>query len=438
MIELTPAQIAEEEKDYASLNPLQKEFFNMALRGENLFITGSAGVGKSYLVSKIIAALNRRKRRTIVTATTGVAARNLNGFTLHHQFHLSIVDGTVKVDNEWLGDVDCLVTDEISMLNFYLLNTIGNEIKNFNPRLQIIFIGDFFQLPPVATKEDLKILDNRGYSTSISLDKFHCFHSHTWVDFNLKTCTLTQAMRQDDQAFSTALFNLSRNTLTPEDMQYLAKTQYNTPDPEAVILACKNKTVDDINKKELAKLSGEEKTYKALYWGEYDKDVPKYITLKVGAKVMITINNTTEGYCNGDIGYVQSMRTTEITVKLKDGSIVMVPIFDFKTQIFENGEVETIGGIKQLPVKLAWAMTVHKSQGQTFEKVTFLYDSGFFEGAPVNRTLLYVGLSRAKNIDNVYLRIKGNLPKFCNQDILDFYEGKFETYFNKYDSVIAF
>ena len=140
----------------------------------------------------------------------------------------------------------------------------------------------------------------------------------------------------------------------------------------------------------------------------------------------------------GDMGNITEMNITGVRVKLDNGEVVDVPQYDFKTQIFEDGETQTIGGIKQLPLKLAWAITVHKSQGQTFDKVNFLYDKGFFDGANENRTLLYVGLSRARKIENLYLRIKGNLPRFNNEAIVDFYNGKYKTYTSRFDGMIGF
>jgi ATP-dependent exoDNAse (exonuclease V) alpha subunit len=206
----------------------------------------------------------------------------------------------------------------------------------------------------------------------------------------------------------------------------------------AIILACTNKVVNAINSQELDKIDSPEKVYKALYWGEYDKEIPKMLKLKIGARVMLTINNPTDGYCNGDMGNITEMNITGVRVKLDSGEIVDVPQYDFKTQIFEDGETQTIGGIKQLPLKLAWAITVHKSQGQTFDKVNFLYDKGFFDGANENRTLLYVGLSRARKIENLYLRIKGNLPRFNNEAIVDFYNGNYKTYTSRFDGMVGF
>ena len=438
MIELTEKDRLEEQEDYNALNEKQKQFFDMAMSGKNMFITGPAGTGKTFLVNRIIKAFERRGKTSIVCATTGVAARSIGGFTLHHQFHLSVTDGTATKDNDWLKDADSLIIDEASMMDYLIFNTIGNEIKEFNPNCQIILIGDFFQLPPVVTDETVKIADHRGYSDQIDRSQYHCFHSHIWRDFNFQTCILTQAMRQDDQAFSTALFNLSRNTLTNNDLTYLSQSQKNTPMKGAIILACTNKVVNAINSQELDKIDSPEKIYKALYWGEYDKEIPKVLKLKIGARVMLTINNPTEGYCNGDMGNITEMNITGVRVKLDSGETVDVPQYDFKTQIFEDGETSTIGGIKQLPLKLAWAITVHKSQGQTFDKVNFLYDKGFFDGANENRTLLYVGLSRARKIENLYLRIKGNLPRFNNEAIVDFYNGKYKTYTSRFDNMIGF
>ena len=128
MIELTEKERLEEQEDYNALNEKQKNFFDMAMSGKNMFITGPAGTGKTFLVNRIIKAFERRGKTSIVCATTGVAARSIGGFTLHHQFHLSVTDGTATQDNDWLQDADSLIIDEASMMDYLIFNTIGNEI----------------------------------------------------------------------------------------------------------------------------------------------------------------------------------------------------------------------------------------------------------------------------------------------------------------------
>lgn len=423
-----------------SLNEKQKEFFEMAMEGKNLFITGSAGVGKSYLTNEIVKEFEKKGKKVIVCATTGIAARTIGGYTLHHQFHIDITKDEVTdtKKNEWIETTDLIVIDEISMLSFHLFNKVGKEIKTHNPNCQLIVIGDFFQLPPVITDATLTIIRRRGYN-GIEKDKCHCFHSKYWKEFNFKTCVLTQAMRQEDQNFSTALYDLSRGNLTDEDKTYLRKAQQNDliEDDDAITISCINKIADKINNDKLASISGKEFNFKAKTWGKYDKDAaPKELKLKVGAKVMMLINNTNEGYCNGDLGFVSSIEGERVQVRLVNGGEVIVEPYKFCSYIFEDGKNKIVGHITQLPLKLAWAITVHKSQGQTFNKVNFIYNKGFFEGATENLTLLYVGMSRAKTIENLHLEINTAIPPFFNEDVLNFYLGNYKTYISNWDRTV--
>ena len=417
------------------LNTKQKEFFDMAAQGKNLFITGSAGVGKSYLVNSIIEDFRKKGKTVVVCATTGIAAINIGGFTVHNQFHIDV--NTIKPRKEnintWIEDVDLIVIDEISMMSFLLFNVIGKEINKYNKNCQIIVIGDFFQLPPIVGDNEKRILFNRGYSDTGS---YYCYHSEYWKSFNFKVCVLTETMRQEDQNFSTALFNLSRGKLTKEDNKYLAKAQNKSfiNDKDAIIIACTNKVVSQINEEKLKEIKEKEIIYKAKTQGTYEKDIQKEIKLKVGAKVMMIINSVEDNYVNGDIGYITEVFPDSVEVELVNGNVILVDPYEFGSFIYEDGKIKKIGSITQLPLKLAWAITVHKSQGQTFDKVNFLYDKGFFIGARENLTLLYVGLSRVKSIDNLYLRIIMAVPPFVSQEILDFYNNKYETYISAYST----
>lgn len=423
------------------LNQKQQEIFEKAMEGRNLFITGSAGVGKSYLVNEIVNKFHEDKKRVIICASTGIAARTIGGYTLHHQFHIDITkdDITDTKKNDWIKTTDLIVIDEISMVSFHLFNKIGKEIKTHNPKCQLIVIGDFFQLPPVITNSTMAIIRRRGYS-NVKEDECHCFHSKYWKEFNFETCILTEAMRQEDQNFSTALYDLSRGSLTDKDKTYLRKAQENPliTDDDVISLCCTNKLADQINNDKLNEIKGKEFVFKAKTWGKYDKDAaPKELKVKIGAKVMILINNTEEDYCNGDLGFITEISDNSITVELVNGGEVTVEPYKFCSYIFEDGKNKIVGHITQFPIKLAWAITVHKSQGQTFNKVNFLYKKGHFEGAPQNLSLLYVGMSRAKSIDNLHLEIETAIPAFYNRDVLNFYLGNYKTYVSDWDRTVV-
>lgn len=421
------------------LNKKQTEFFEEAMRGTNIFLTGVAGTGKSYLTKEIIKAFEQKNKNIVVCATTGVAARAIGGSTVHHQFHIDVTTDKVREKkniNDWLKITDLLIIDEISMLSFHLFNTITNEIKAYNPDCQLIVIGDFFQLPPIVTKETQAILRSRGYKVKSS--KCHCFHAKNWRTLNFKVCELTEPMRQQDADFAKALQDLKNGCLDKQDKDFLrvAQTHSYFNNDEAVTLTCTNKAANEINNDKLTQLKGAPKVYEATYWGLYDKEISKKLFLKKGAKVILTTNKD-KSYCNGDIGWVEELNSDCISVKLLNGEIIEVEPYEFNTYVVENedGALKTklVGSIKQFPVKLAWAMTVHKSQGQTFESVNFLYDEGMFKGCEENLTLLYVGISRVKSIEKLYLRFKSTLPQFVNDDIVEFYQGNYETYYRDWD-----
>ena len=421
------------------LNEKQKEFFEKAMNGKNLFITGAAGVGKSYLINEIVKEKEKMGKNVILCATTGLAARNIDGFTIHHQFHvdpksLKISEANKKKNKEWLNETDLIIIDEVSMMSFTLFNTIGSQIKTYNPECQVIVVGDFFQLPPVIIDNEVDVARRRGYS--VSKEHFHCFHSKYWKIFDFKTCVLTEAMRQTDQAFSTALFNLSRGTLTTEDKNLLRKVQSNSVDNDSITITCLKGKANDINWENLKSLSGKTAVFEAKTWGKYDEDIEKKIFLKVGTKVMLTVNSSE--YCNGDLGYVSEIDEESVDVKLLSGRTVSVEPFRFRSLIFEDGKTKTIGWVEQLPLKLAWAINVHKCQGQTFDKVRFLYDKGFPSHPEGNLMLLYVGMSRAKELNNLYVRFESALPEFNSQKIVDFYNGNYETYYKKTDQPLGY
>lgn len=379
------------------MNEDQKKAFEVLMSGKNVFLTGDAGTGKTFLVNKFIEEMKKQKKNLVITAPTGIAALNIGGVTIHSAFGIPVGKDLTKVfinPNNVIKAADVILIDEISMCRMDLFDVIGAIITSVDKNIQLVVIGDFYQLPPVLNGKDKKILDDY-YKCDVG--GAFAFESEYWKDFKFETVVLKEVVRQDNPRFITALNYLRKGN--PISLKYFVAYCNKEPIKDAITIVGTNKRAEEINERQLGKIRTLEYTFNAIKWGEITA-FPTYETLKlkVGARVMTLIN--TFEYRNGSTGTIVNINNNEIKVRFDDGSYSYIQRYtwEFKEYVSENGIIKEkiVGSFNQLPVKLAYAITVHKSQGQTYEAVNF-EPCGWSHGQ------LYVALSRCKDISKLYI-----------------------------------
>lgn len=388
--------------------------------GISIFLTGKAGTGKTTFLKAL---KEHSSKRIIVVAPTGVAAINAGGVTIHSFFQLPLspyVPGTTFKDRYDFGKekrriirtLDMLVIDEISMVRSDLLDAIDNVLRRYrDPTLpfggvQLLMIGDLHQLTPVVTPRDEELL--RPY-----YDTPYFFGSHALQQTSYVTIQLTHVYRQQDQAFIDILNHVRDGVPTAEDLTRLnarCKPMFIPKAEEGYIrLTTHNRMADSYNDNELHKLSGKRYVFKA----EIEKEFPESsypadvnLELKQGAQVMFIKNDPSPShlYYNGRIGHVVGFEEGKIIVKCPgdDYTISVEPAEWENTRYAINEETKVIepqvlGVFRQYPLRLAWAITIHKSQGLTFEHAIIDASASFASGQ------VYVALSRCKSLEGLVL-----------------------------------
>lgn len=393
---------------------LQQYGYNVLMAGYSVFITGEAGTGKTYTLNKFIKNQRARGRNVMVCAPTGIAALHINGVTLHRQFKADIrINVNTPVYDEVayeLADVDTLVIDEISMCRIDLFELIVKYIFSANslrkrrnkPKLQVVLSGDFLQLPPVLTNEDRELL-SKLYGRDITMG--FAFESPLWNKLELNYVILTEVVRQDNKEFLQVLNRLRLGDKTAID--YIMKNCSKVPFGDAVNLYGKNNSATERNISELNKLQSELYTHEAIINGAAkitDTNADNVLPLKVGARVVSLVNKELEDgslvYGNGSLGTVVSINSDSVTVEFDSGAVENIGLYTWNVEEYyiENDKLcsRQVGTVIQYPLKLAYAITIHKSQGQTYNCVNinpYTWDCG----------QLYVALSRVKDIKNLYL-----------------------------------
>ena len=388
--------------------------------GISIFLTGKAGTGKTTFLKAL---KEHSTKRIIVVAPTGVAAINAGGVTIHSFFQLPLspyVPGTTFKDRYDFGKekrriirtLDMLVIDEISMVRSDLLDAIDNVLRRYrDPTLpfggvQLLMIGDLHQLTPVVTPRDEELL--RPY-----YDTPYFFGSHALQQTSYVTIQLTHVYRQQDQVFIDILNHVRDGVPTAEDLARLnarCKPMF-IPKPEEgyIRLTTHNRMADSYNDNELHKLPGKRYVFKA----EIEKEFPESsypadvnLELKQGAQVMFIKNDPSPShlYYNGRIGHVVGFEEGKIVVKCPgdDYTISVEPAEWENTRYAINEETKVIepqvlGVFRQYPLRLAWAITIHKSQGLTFEHAIIDASASFASGQ------VYVALSRCKSLEGLVL-----------------------------------
>ncbi|MCK0131490.1 AAA family ATPase [Flavobacteriaceae bacterium F08102] len=375
--------------------------------GANVFLTGSAGTGKTYVLNEYIDYLKARKIPVAVTASTGIAATHMNGMTIHSWAGIGVKEHLTSAQlagmkakkylKKHLENTKILIIDEISMLHknqFCLVNTVLQYFKENNAPfggIQVIVCGDFFQLPPI------------GHRGELSKDKF-AFMADEWVAADFKICYLTKQYRQSENSLNKILNQIRSKDIHSSSYEILKNAQKPISSQQNITkLFTHNIDVDRINAAHLQQLSGRTKTFKASTKGNKKLiDTLKNsvlanekLVLKKEAKVMFVRNNVEKGYVNGTLGEVVNFSSEGFPmVKISNGRIITVEQENWSIQ---DDHGKSLASFTQFPLRLAWAITVHKCQGMTLEAAEIDLQKTFEKGQG------YVALSRLKNIENLHL-----------------------------------
>ncbi|KMQ62493.1 ATPase AAA [Chryseobacterium sp. BLS98] len=411
---------------------MNNHFFDLIEHtNRSVFLTGKAGTGKTTFLNEFV---KKTRKKYIVVAPTGIAAINAGGVTIHSMFGLPLrtflpttdrIDGSLanniadlmphfkyrKDKLKLLREVEVLIIDEVSMLRADVLDMMDFSlrfIRRNNQRfggVQMLFIGDLYQLPPVVRDEHI---------LKICYESPFFFDSHAIKDIPLLTIELTKVYRQSDEKFLDIL-NAIRDgdvaNINFDDLNRRYDPDFKAGTESYVYLCSHNKMADEINQEKLEEIDLTVKTYEAKLFGDFKENQfpnEQFLELKVGAQVMFIRNDITgeKKYFNGKLGEISALDDNEIKVVL-DGSereiTVKREVWEQKKYFLDtekNIKEEVLGSFEQFPVKLAWAVTIHKSQGLTFDNVIIDAGKSFTAGQ------VYVALSRCRTLEGIVLKSK--------------------------------
>ncbi len=415
------------------LTPSQGRFVQRFFTGANVAVTGEAGVGKSHITRTLIDFLLSRNVRVGVTSTTGISALNIGGQTLHSFCGIGLADEPVvellkrvyknKRAKERIAAIDVLFIDEVSMAKGDLLNKVNEVFKviRYNDSswggVQLAFSFDFLQLPPIFKGDETQEM---------------AFQCAAWDEAKIETIVLKEQMRQ--RGDTTLLKVLSDVRVGETSSLHLLDSRIGAEFPrdeiEPVRIYCRNRDVDSYNRDRLAALPGVVKTYKARDTGmpyhteAFNKNcpAPETLDLKIGANVGLLVNmDVSLGLVNGALGVVKAFRPDGVTVKFRDTTALIEHndwhIKEQEVTVDKRMKSKVVATRRQIPLRLSWAGTVHRSQGQTLDRVILDVADAFDSG------MVYVALSRVRDLES--LSIVGKIPHGAirvNQAAVAFYE----------------
>ena len=404
------------------LNLEQMAALERIKNGGNFFVTGKSGVGKTTLIKALVEELPN----VIICAPTGSAARLIGGQTIHRMFQIPpypVIDFTAlsplgRLKRKLLKQVETVIIDEVSMLRGDVLLAVDHRLrqcaKSFEDAQKpfggknMVFVGDFFQLPPVISGQALGDSD---------LDRFHeengvyAFQTSAWQLAGIKPIYLKQIMRQNDEEFIRIL-NVLRTNAEEEITAALEKLNSRVTDeiPEEAVYLCSTKKIAATrNAIKFAQLSGDIKTFKANITGQFNpNEYPNELELqlKIGQRVISTAN--AKDVCNGDIGTIKDFSAESVTVAFDTGTIAEIlptetPQYSCRLAKDENGNNKVAifksGGFTQIPLIPGYAVTIHRSQGMTLSSVVLDIGAGCFASGQ-----LYVAASRCRSLGSLYLK----------------------------------
>lgn len=392
------------------------------LAGNSVFLTGPPGAGKTYVLNRFIKTMQKRHKTVAVTASTGIAATHIGGMTIHSWSGLGVRESLSEWDRERLQSnaqlvkrynaADVLVIDEVSMLHGHRLDLVNEACKLLRKNelpfggLQVILVGDLFQLPPV----------NRGGEM---VDFAHM--SAAWQELNPKVCYITEQHRQQNDALLDLLQAMRRGDVNEMHEELLRERLERQPEEGEPVtrLYSHNMDVESINQQHLAAIDSQTKLFVMQTKGATAKVeqlvksvlAPEALELKVGAEVMFVANNFAQGFVNGSRGRVTGFKGNSPVVELlSNGREVVVEPHTWTLE--EDGRKKA--EVSQLPLRLAWAITIHKSQGMSLDAAEIDLSRSFTPG------MGYVALSRVRSIDGVYLKGINNLALAMHPQIYEF------------------
>lgn len=432
-----------------TMNLEQMAAYNAAIQGRNIFLTGRAGTGKTYTLVSIIKALQESGKNVMVTAPTGIAASQIGGTTIHLAFSWGInsyIDTVIKRIKtktvDLLKDTDTLVVDEISMVRRDLFDAIWKATKKANSKretpIQIIVAGDFFQLPPVV---DLNRRQDKMLMQIYPSDYMNvfAFQSESWKECGFENHVLTQIFRQKHPQFMNILNKIRIGMIDRNVVYFLNGLYYSTEEKSnAIYIFGSNKAADTENSRRLNAIQEKEFIFPAIQKfdnsdGRPVEPLPEPLHLKVGSRVMFTANDHPQWwesrepqYFNGTMGTVVAIQGNPlndhgntVTVETDNEKKITVRYVSFEDHEYRLEDGKLIMRVCReylaIPLKLGWAITVHKSQGLTLPAVV-IYPQFFTDGQT------YVAFSRCPDPDNIHLAwtVDPNRIK-VNSDVYEFY-----------------
>lgn len=388
------------------------------LKADNVFLTGGGGVGKSYLCNQIIKEYKNNRRQVVVLGSTGISAVHVGGQTLHSFFVFGIANSIeqmqkndknykrkIKELNSILAKCELLIIDEISMVSAELMDMIRYRLRNGSFDGRVLFVGDFFQLPPV----------NKNSNDGLFGKSIYAFESPSWEFFNPKVVMLTTPKRTEDLEFFDILNLIRVGKVSDEVVTYLEKLRenYEIWEDNPTVLFGRNKEANIMNAKRLHDIDSElfvfpaqQKIHdnslhvKRLESWKRALGVDESLELKVGATVLFSANKKGE-YYNGEKGVIVSIDADTIDVQKDDMSVVCVKRHEYAFNdiltVGDSIEEVSLASIEQFPLKLAYAITIHKSQGMSLDRLVCNVDNIF------EKSQFYVALSRAINPSTLFL-----------------------------------
>lgn len=389
---------------------------------ENLFITGNAGTGKTSLLKLF---KQKTKKKVAILAPTGIAAINIGGQTIHSFFRFphKYIERKEIVE-KWKSkppafkkifrSIETIVIDEASMVRVDIIDGINETLrfirggkKGFFGGVQMIFIGDLGQLPPVVDDNELReyLTEERGGEYFFNAKVFELMKQNQTKYFEL-----TKVYRQKDSTFINILNKIRANSISIQEIELLnsrVRSRDIIEESKAIRLTTTNSAADYYNKEGIEKISGDFMNYEALITGTIEEKfypTEKILHLKVGARIILIKNDPEKRWVNGTLGVITILADNKIQVKLFDGHIVDVPMMTWENIRYDYDKEEkkvkekVIGTFTQYPIKLAWAITIHKSQGQTFDDAVIDFGEGAFAHGQA-----YVALSRCRRLEGIIL-----------------------------------